>query len=192
MANQKNRVRREPFGRIGTFSPGRYRQHVSADQSNKGLPPTGNAAATRRDRSPAAGEPVDARASADTARPGAPSRPPRFLVVEDELMIRMLLEDMLTDIGYEVVASAGRLDEAVRFAREADFDVAILDLNLAGQSVAPVAAIIEQRGRPFVFATGYGERGLPEQYRGRPTLQKPFQQDNLDRILARLVPAPID
>jgi CheY-like chemotaxis protein len=106
------------------------------------------------------------------------------LVVEDELMIRMLLEDMLMDSGYEVVASAGRLDDALQFAREADFDLAILDVNLAGQSVAPVAEILEQRGLPFVFATGYGERGLPEEHRGKPTLQKPFQQENLDRILA--------
>lgn len=109
---------------------------------------------------------------------------PHVLVVEDELMIRMLLEDMLMDSGYEVVASAGRLDDALQFAREADFDLAILDVNLAGQSVAPVAEILEQRGLPFVFATGYGERGLPEEHRGKPTLQKPFQQENLDRILA--------
>jgi CheY-like chemotaxis protein len=111
---------------------------------------------------------------------------PHVLVVEDELMIRMLLEDMLTDSGYEVVASAGRLEDALQYAREADFDLAILDVNLAGQSVAPVAEIIERRGLPFVFATGYGERGLPEEHRGKPTLQKPFQQENLDHILARL------
>ncbi|MDQ2080627.1 response regulator [Xanthobacteraceae bacterium Astr-EGSB] len=115
---------------------------------------------------------------------------PHVLVVEDELMIRMLLEDMLTDSGYEVVASAGRLDDALQFAREADFDLAILDVNLAGQSVAPVAEILEQRGLPFVFATGYGERGLPEEHRGKPTLQKPFQQENLTHILARLAGGP--
>lgn len=115
---------------------------------------------------------------------------PHVLVVEDELMIRMLLEDMLLDSGYEVIASAGRLDDALRYAREADFDVAILDVNLDGQSVAPVAEILERRGLPFVFATGYGERGLPEQHRGKPTLQKPFQQENLSRILARLAAPP--
>jgi CheY-like chemotaxis protein len=115
---------------------------------------------------------------------------PHVLVVEDELMIRMLLEDMLMDSGYEVVASAGRLDDALQFAREADFDLAILDVNLAGQSVAPVAEILEQRGLPFVFATGYGERGLPEEHRGKPTLQKPFQQENLTHILARLASGP--
>jgi CheY-like chemotaxis protein len=111
------------------------------------------------------------------------------LVVEDELMIRMLLEDMLMDSGYEVIASAGRLDDALQYAREADFDLAILDVNLAGQSVAPVAEVLEQRGLPFVFATGYGERGLPEEHRGKPTLQKPFQQENLSRILAEVAGA---
>jgi CheY-like chemotaxis protein len=114
---------------------------------------------------------------------------PYVLVVEDELMIRMLLEDMLMDSGYEVIASAGRLDDALQYAREADFDLAILDVNLAGESVAPVAEVLEQRGLPFVFATGYGERGLPEEHRGKPTLQKPFQQENLSRILAEVAGA---
>jgi CheY-like chemotaxis protein len=163
---------------------------VSTDQSRKGAVPTVNHTVKARERSAPAAEPDEAGgARADCGNPDRQGRRPRILVVEDELMIRMLLEDMLMDIGYDVVASAGRLDEAIRFAGEADFDIAILDLNLAGQSVAPVAAILEQRGRPFVFATGYGERGLPEQYRGRPMLQKPFQQDNLDRVLAPVVGA---
>jgi CheY-like chemotaxis protein len=188
MPTRENHIRREPIGQISTFVRGEV--SVSTDRSDKGVISTGNAAAKSREQSPAAGGPTDAgRTSADSAMTDARCRRFRLLVVEDELMIRMLLEDMLMDIGHDVVASAGRLDEAVRFAREADFDVAILDLNLAGQSVAPVAAILEQRGRPFVFATGYGELGLPDQYRGRPTLQKPFQQDNLDRILARVVRA---
>lgn len=111
-----------------------------------------------------------------------------ILVVEDELMIRMLLEDMLADLGFAIVAAAGRLDEAITFARDADIDVAILDVNLAGHSVAPVAEILDARGLPFVFATGYGERGLPEHYRDRPILQKPFQQENLSSVLARVLP----
>jgi CheY-like chemotaxis protein len=108
----------------------------------------------------------------------------RVLVVEDEIMIRMLLEDMLADLGYGVAASAGGLDEAIALARESDFDVAILDVNLNGHAVYPVAEVLDQRGVPFVFSTGYGERGLPEAYRNRPTLQKPFQLENLDKALA--------
>src|SRR5215468_6957407 len=107
----------------------------------------------------------------------------RILVVEDELMIRMLLEDMLSELGYTVTAEAARIDEALEAAKSAEFDVAILDVNLNGQTIAPVAEALAARGTPFVFATGYGERGLPEAYRDRPTLKKPFQMDGLSRML---------
>ena len=115
---------------------------------------------------------------------------PSILIVEDELMIRMLLEDMLTDLGYAVAGAAAHLDEATRLAREADIDVAILDVNLNGHTVSPVAEILDSRGLPFVFATGYGERGLPERYRDRPTVHKPFEQEALGRVLARVTPRP--
>jgi CheY-like chemotaxis protein len=99
----------------------------------------------------------------------------RVLVVEDELMIRMLLQDMLTDLGYTLAGEAGRIDEALELAKEGRFDVAILDVNLNGQSISPVVEILIERGLPFVFATGYGQRGVPEPYRQTPTLQKPFE-----------------
>jgi CheY-like chemotaxis protein len=107
----------------------------------------------------------------------------RILVVEDELMIRMLLEDMLGELGYTVAAEAARIDEALEAAKTADFDVAILDVNLNGQPILPVADALVARGMPFVFATGYGERGLPEPYRDRPTLKKPFQMEGLKQML---------
>ena len=107
------------------------------------------------------------------------------LVVEDEIMIRLLLEDMLGELGYTIAAAVGRIDDAVKLAKTGEFDVAILDVNLNGQTVSPVAEILEARGLPFVFATGYGERGLPERFSNRPTLQKPFQQENLGRILCQ-------
>jgi DNA-binding response OmpR family regulator len=103
----------------------------------------------------------------------------RVLVVEDELMIRMLLQDMLDDLGHTLAGEAGRLDEALALAEEADFDIAILDVNLNGQPISPVVEVLIARGLPFVFATGYGQRGVPEPYRMIPTLQKPFQADAL-------------
>jgi CheY-like chemotaxis protein len=121
-----------------------------------------------------------------TPAPDAQARAPhgaRILVVEDELMIRMLLEDMLGELGYTIAAQAGRVDEALAAANSGDFHVAILDVNLNGQTISPVADVLAARGVPFVFATGYGESGLPEPYRDRPTLKKPFQLDGLGRTL---------
>jgi CheY-like chemotaxis protein len=129
---------------------------------------------------------VNNQMDAKDERTMSDSAPRRVFVVEDEVMIRMLLEDMLADLGYGVAASAGGLEEAIALARDSDFDLAILDVNLNGHSVYPVADVLEQRGVPFVFSTGYGERGLPEPYRGRPTLQKPFQLENLDKALATI------
>ena len=108
----------------------------------------------------------------------------RVLVVEDELMIRMLLQDMLDDLGHMLAGEAGQLDEALALAKQADFDIAILDVNLNGQPISPVVEVLVARGLPFVFATGYGQRGVPEQYRRIPTLQKPFQADALAVALA--------
>ena len=114
----------------------------------------------------------------------------RVLVVEDELMIRMLLAGMLTDLGHTVTAEAGGLDEAVVIAKKGDFDVAVLDVNLNGQPVTPVVEILVERGVPFIFASGYGHRGLPEAYRTIPTLQKPFQADALAQAIETAVSLP--
>jgi CheY-like chemotaxis protein len=107
----------------------------------------------------------------------------RIFVVEDELMIRMLLQDMLEELGYTVAAQAGHIDEAMEAAKSGEFDVAILDVNLNGAAILPVADALAARGTPIVFATGYGETGLPEPHRGRPTLRKPFQLDGLRQML---------
>ena len=112
---------------------------------------------------------------------------PRVLVVEDEYLIRMLLEDMLADLGFGVGAAVGTIAEASEFAANGDFNVAILDVNLDGQEIFPVADILAKRGLPFVFVTGYGENSLPEPYRGRPALQKPFQAEQLKAALAGLL-----
>jgi CheY-like chemotaxis protein len=111
------------------------------------------------------------------------------LVVEDEYLIRMLLEDMLTDLGYGVAAAVGTVAEASKFAANGSFSAAILDVNLDGQEIFPVADILAKRSLPFVFVTGYGERSLPERYRGRPALQKPFQAEQLSATLSGLLTA---
>jgi CheY-like chemotaxis protein len=114
---------------------------------------------------------------------------PRVLVVEDEYLIRMLVEDMLADLGYTIAEAVGTIAEASKFAADGEFDVAILDVNVEGEEVYPVADILAQRGLPFVFVTGYGEGSLPAKYRKHPALQKPFQAEQLSSTLAGLLAA---
>jgi len=111
----------------------------------------------------------------------------RVLVVEDEMMVSMLIEDMLTDLGCAIVGPASRLDEAMELARATELDCAVLDVNLGGQPIFPVADLLRERGRPFAFATGYGDAGLRDQDRGAPVLQKPFREGDLARVLGELL-----
>ena len=115
----------------------------------------------------------------------AATRMPRgsVFLVEDEVMIRMMVADMLEELGYRVVAEAGEINEAIRLAQCTEFDLAILDVNVNGKVISPVADLIDSRSIPFIFATGYGSSGLPEEYRDRPALQKPFQVETLGRMI---------
>ncbi|WP_293906060.1 response regulator [Phenylobacterium sp.] len=110
----------------------------------------------------------------------------RVLVVEDEMMVSMLIEDMLSDLGCVVVGPASRLDEAIELAGRAEIDCAVLDVNLGGQPIFPLADLLRAKGAPFAFATGYGDAGLREVDRGSPVLQKPFREGDLARVLAEL------
>jgi len=110
----------------------------------------------------------------------------RVLVVEDEMMVSMLIEDMLAELGCEVVGPASRLDEALELAKDAELDCAVLDVNLGGQPIFPLADLLRARGRPFAFATGYGDAGLRDVDRGSPVLQKPFREGDLARVLGEL------
>lgn len=113
------------------------------------------------------------------------TRPPggSVFLVEDEVMIRMMVADMLEELGYKIAAEAGEIAEAIRLVQSTDFDLAILDVNVNGKVISPVADLIKARNRPFIFATGYGSSGLPEEYRDRPSLQKPFQIETLARAI---------
>jgi CheY-like chemotaxis protein len=108
----------------------------------------------------------------------------RVLVVEDEVIVGMLVEDMLQELGYEVAALSTHLEQAVELARSSDIDFAMLDLNLNGQMSYPVADVLRGREVPFIFATGYGAKILVPPYVGTPTLQKPFHLEELKRMLA--------
>jgi CheY-like chemotaxis protein len=112
----------------------------------------------------------------------------RVLVVEDEVLVGMLLEEMLQELGYELAALSTHLDEALALARTASFDFAVLDINLNGKQSFPVADVIRARSLPFLFATGYGSRILADPYKDTPILQKPFSLDELRRTLEHLLP----
>jgi CheY-like chemotaxis protein len=105
------------------------------------------------------------------------------LLVEDEVLIRMMISDMLADLGHRVVAEAGSIDAALPIATSAEFELAILDVNLNGAKITPVAAVIKARNRPIIFATGYGFAGLPEEFSNYPALQKPFQVEALAKAI---------
>lgn len=104
-------------------------------------------------------------------------------LVEDEAMIRMMVADMLEELGYSIAAESGDLGEALKLAGSTEFDIAILDVNVNGKVVSPVADLLKARNRPFIFATGYGSQGVPEGYRDRPALQKPFQIETLAKVI---------
>ena len=107
----------------------------------------------------------------------------RVLVVEDEAMIAMLVEDMVLDFGSEVVGPVANLEDAAELARSAELDAAILDINVGGAVIFPVAEILTERGIPLIFATGYGSKGLPPRVQDSPTLPKPFSYQSLSEVL---------
>jgi CheY-like chemotaxis protein len=112
----------------------------------------------------------------------------RILVVEDEMIVAMLIEDILADAGATVVGPAARVARALDLLEEEEaLDGALLDVNLAGEMTTPVAEELRRRGIPFAFATGYGAAGVPEGFAGQPLLQKPFQEHDLNRVMAEVL-----
>ncbi|WP_439407949.1 response regulator [Bradyrhizobium sp. DASA03076] len=109
-------------------------------------------------------------------------------LVEDEVLIRMMVAEMVTELGHTVAAEAGDLPSALEHANDDAFDLAVLDVRLGRDSIAPVAEVLAHRNIPFAFATGYGADGVPEEFSGRPWLQKPFAIEQLERCFAQLLP----
>lgn len=103
----------------------------------------------------------------------------RVLVIEDEMMVAMGLEMALADAGYEVVGPFGRLDQALEAARNGQMDMALLDVNVRGEEVFPVADVLSARGIPYAFLTGYGRESLPVGLLSQRILSKPFRADAL-------------
>ena len=112
----------------------------------------------------------------------------RVLIVEDEFLIASMLEAHLVRLGYMVPPIAATVDEALSLLDQHRIDLAVVDINLAGTASFPVADALHARGIPFLFTTGYGQSGVPEQYRKFPIVQKPYRIAKLEPILRGLRP----
>ncbi|MGK9264511.1 response regulator [Sinorhizobium meliloti] len=115
----------------------------------------------------------------------------KVLIVEDEGLVALLIEDMLQDLGCEIVASVAGLKEACGIAETALIDLAVLDVNLGGERSFPVAHILHERGVPFMFSTGYGSSRLPAEFSGSPVLAKPFSATTLQETLSLALGLPL-
>lgn len=101
-------------------------------------------------------------------------------------MIAMAVEAVVNDAGGVVVDMAATLDQAKALAETAEFDAALLDINLNGENSFPVADILGRRGIPFAFVTGYGRKMVPDGFSGAPILTKPYGRSDLMRVLGSL------
>ncbi|MDE2356900.1 MAG: response regulator [Alphaproteobacteria bacterium] len=111
----------------------------------------------------------------------------RVLVVEDDSLIALLVESMLSDLGASLVGPAGSVSEALRLIDSGvAFDVALLDLNLEGLPVYPVADLLRARNAPFIYCTGYGEAGLRPEDRAVRLLRKPYRIADLAQALEQV------
>lgn len=109
------------------------------------------------------------------------------LLVEDEPLIAYEIESLLTDDGFTVVGMASTLEDALRAAAEAEAGVALLDVNIEGRSIAPVAEILKRRGIPFALVTGYDRGDLPPEMSEEALVSKPISGEALLQTVRRLL-----
>jgi DNA-binding response OmpR family regulator len=111
----------------------------------------------------------------------------KVLIVEDEAVVAFEIRDILRGAGFEIAGCVGSIDKALSALKDSDCDIAILDANLRGHSVEPVAVALQQRGRPFLFVSGYQRAFLPEEFVDAPLLSKPFEPGQLISAVRRLL-----
>jgi two-component sensor histidine kinase/CheY-like chemotaxis protein len=108
-----------------------------------------------------------------------------IMVVEDEALVAMALGELLNEMGYSVIGPFSRISEAIIKLRNGRIDAAVLDINLGGEVVYPLADILVADGVPFIFVTGYGDDEIERRFSNIPVLQKPIERDALIAILGR-------
>jgi CheY-like chemotaxis protein len=121
------------------------------------------------------------------SRQGRDMRRASLFLVEDEVLARMMLAQMVEELGHRVAAEAGNIYDAGEYAMTCTFDLAILDINIGGFRVDPVADLIEKRGLPLLFVTGYGKTWLPSLFRKHPVLEKPVSSERLRDVIESLL-----
>ncbi len=114
----------------------------------------------------------------------------RVLVIEDEMLILMMIEDMLADLGCKSVAVASKIRPAIDLIEGQDFDTAMVDMNLNGEIVYPLAELLTAQKVPFIFVTGYAPRSVDARFTAIPILQKPVLQDELAAMLEQVLTGP--
>jgi PAS domain S-box-containing protein len=108
-----------------------------------------------------------------------------IMLVEDEAIVALAVNDALTDMGFSVVGPFSRISDAYRALRDNQVDAAILDINLAGETVYSLAEMLTSRKIPFVFATGYGAESIEARFEHIAVLQKPIEKEMLTRVFVR-------
>jgi CheY-like chemotaxis protein len=120
------------------------------------------------------------------AEPGPDPKGKRILVVEDSPVVGPFTADLLTDLGCEVVGPAPTMAAARELVEERAFDAAIMDVHIRGERVFPLCELLEERGIPFVLTSGYADWTMPDKWRDRPRLQKPYTIDDVRDALGEL------
>lgn len=111
----------------------------------------------------------------------------RVLVVEDEMLVSLLIEDVLEDEHCILIGPFHRVADALETARTEALDLAVLDVNVSGVKVYPIAEILSERGIPFLFLSGYGKSGIPANHPEWRVCSKPFKFDDLVTMLVEQV-----
>ena len=114
----------------------------------------------------------------------------RLLLVEDELVVGVFMQELLETLGYRSTDPIGRLSDAIAMVARERFDGAILDMNLHGEIVYPLAELLTEQGVPFIFVTGYAPRSVDPRFTAVPILQKPVLQDDLAGVLLTTLRPP--
>ena len=109
------------------------------------------------------------------------------LLVEDETLIRMMLAEIVEDQGHLITSEATNIEAAMSLAETGRFDLALLDINIAGSLITPVVHILDKRNVPIIFVSGYSNQTMPAELKGRLLVEKPFSPDTLLDAINRTI-----